>query len=149
MAYPDVSSVKRGGARTLIRDLLRQGKPSDDAIIDAVGRGLPPSALDDLLDAGLSEDEVAGVIGFSVRTLHRKRDRGVRLDVAEGDRAVRLARILAEADLYIGARGRALHWLRAGNWSLGGRTPLELLATEPGVEMVRQVLATIAYGGVA
>jgi putative toxin-antitoxin system antitoxin component (TIGR02293 family) len=149
MSYPEVSSVKRGPPRSLIRDLLRQGKPSDDAIIEAVGRGLPPSALEELLDAGLSEGEVAGVIGFSVRTLHRKRDRRVRLDVAEGDRAVRLARILAEADLYIGARGRALHWLRAKNWSLGGRTPLELLSTEPGVEMVRQALATIAYGGVA
>jgi putative toxin-antitoxin system antitoxin component (TIGR02293 family) len=101
------------------------------------------------LDTGLSEEEVAGIIGFSVRTLGRKRDRRVRLDVAEGDRAVRLARVLAEADLYIGARGRALHWLRSKNWALGGRTPLELLATEPGVEIVRQALATIAYGGVA
>jgi len=149
MAYPERSPVTRTSARSLIRDFFRQAKASDDAIIEAVRRGLPPSALDDLLDAGFSEEEVAGVIGFSVRTLHRKRERRVRLDVAEGDRAVRLARILAEADLYIGNRGHALHWLRASNWSLGGRTPLELLSTEPGVEMVRQALATIAYGGVA
>jgi putative toxin-antitoxin system antitoxin component (TIGR02293 family) len=132
-----------------VRDLLRQSKPSDDAIIGAVQHGLAPSVLDELLDAGLTEEEVAGVIGFSVRTLHRKRDRSARLDVAEGDRAIRLARTLAEADLYIGNRSRALHWLRAKNWALGDRTPLALLATEPGLEMVRQALATIAYGGVA
>ena len=149
MAYSEVSSVRRGTARSLVRELLRQSKPSDDAIIVAVQRGLPPSVLDELLDAGLTEDEVAGVIGFSVRTLHRKRDRSARLDVAEGDRAVRLARTLAEADLYIGNRSRALRWLRAKNWALGDRAPLALLATEPGLEIVRQALATIAYGGVA
>jgi hypothetical protein len=64
-----------------VRELLRQGKLGDDAIIGAVQRGLSPSVLDELLDSGLSEDEVAGVIGFSVRTLHRRRDRGARLDV--------------------------------------------------------------------
>jgi putative toxin-antitoxin system antitoxin component (TIGR02293 family) len=149
MAYSKVSTVKAAPSRGLIRDLLRHANPGDDTIIESVRRGLQPGSLDDLLGAGLSEVEVASVIGFSVRTLHRKRDRRVRLDVAEGDRAVRLARILAEADLSIGARSRALHWLRAKNWALGGRTPLELLATEPGVEMVRQALATIAYGGVA
>ena len=149
MSYSKLSSVKAGGSRSLVRELLRQRRPGDDAIIDSVRHGLPPSALEDLLDAGLSEDEVASVIGFSVRTLARKRDRRARLDVAQSDRAVRLARVLAEADLYIGARDRALLWLRAKNWALGGRTPLELLATEPGVELVRQALATIAYGGVA
>lgn len=149
MSYSTVSSVRRGSSRSLIRDLLRHGKASDDAIIGAVRRGLPPSALEELLTAGLTESEIAGVIGFSVRTLHRKRDRSVRLDVAEGDRAVRLARTLADADRYVGNRERALRWLRSKVWALGDRTPLELLSTEPGTEMVRQALATIAYGGVA
>jgi putative toxin-antitoxin system antitoxin component (TIGR02293 family) len=149
MSESELSPGRRPGARGIVRDLLRQSHPTDDAIIESVGRGLPPSTLDDLLDAGLSDDEIAAVIGFSVRTLHRKRDRRVRLGVAEGDRAVRLARTLAEADRYIGARNRALHWLRTPNWSLGGRRPLDLLATEPGAEIVRQALVTIAYGGVA
>ena len=148
MSYSAVSSVRRG-SRSLIRDLLRQSNPGDDAIIGAVRRGLPSSALEELLGAGLTEGEIAGVIGFSVRTLHRKRDRAVRLDVAEGDRAVRLARTLADADRYIGDRGRALRWLRSKVWTLGDRTPLELLSTEAGTEMIRQALATIAYGGVA
>lgn len=149
MATQSVSPVKRQRQASVVREVLRRGSPSDDAIIEAVNRGLPPSVLDELLDAGLSDEEIAGVIGFSVRTLHRKRDREVRLDVAEGDRAVRLARAVAQADAYIGARNRALHWLRSKNWSLGGRIPLALLATEPGTELVHQVLATIAYGGVA
>lgn len=149
MADNPLSSVKRGKSASIVREVLGHGKPSDDAIIEAVSRGLPPTILGELLDTGLSDEEVASVIGFSVRTLHRKRDRGVRLDVAEGDRAVRLARAIAEADAYIGARDRALHWLRAKNWALGGRTPLMLLTTEPGTELVHQALATIAYGGVA
>ncbi len=148
MSHSAVSRVRRG-ARSLIRDLLRQSNPGDEAIIGAVQRGLPSAALEELLNAGLTEGEISGVIGFSVRTLHRKRDRSVKLDVAEGDRAVRLARTLADADRYIGNRERALRWLRSKVWTLGDRTPLELLSTEAGTEMVRQALATIAYGGVA
>jgi putative toxin-antitoxin system antitoxin component (TIGR02293 family) len=144
-----MSSVKRGARSGIVREVLANGRPSDEAIIEAVSRGLPPTILNELLDTGLSDEEIASVIGFSVRTLHRKRDRGVRLDVAEGDRAVRLARVVAEADAYVGARDRALRWLRTKNWALGGRAPLGLLATEPGTELVRQALATIAYGGVA
>jgi hypothetical protein len=35
MAHSEVSSVRRGTARSLVRELLRQSKPSDDAIIGA------------------------------------------------------------------------------------------------------------------
>ena len=120
-------------------------------LIDAVSAGLTAVALEDLLAAGLDIGEIARVIGISERTLQRKRERGAaaRLDVAAGDRAVRLARILSEADRYIGDHENALRWLRTKNWGLGDRVPLHLIATEPGVEMVRQSLLAIAYGGVA
>jgi len=134
-----------------MREILSGGRTTDTQIIEAVSAGLPASALDDLLRAGLDLGEIARVVGVSERTLHRKRERGAAgfLDVAESDRAIRLARILAEADRYIGNHEKALRWLRTSNLALGDRVPLDLLATEPGVEMVRQSLVTIAYGGVA
>lgn len=134
-----------------MREILSGTHKSDTQIIDAVSGGLPASTLDDLLRAGLDLSEIARVVGVSERTLQRKRERGAAgsLDVAESDRTVRLARIMAEAIQYIGDHEKALRWLRTRNWALGDRVPLDLLATEPGVEMVRQSLVTIAYGGVA
>ncbi|HET9096647.1 MAG TPA: antitoxin Xre-like helix-turn-helix domain-containing protein, partial [Candidatus Baltobacteraceae bacterium] len=129
-----------------MREILAGAPRSDNQIINAVTGGLPASALDDLLEAGLELAEIARVVGVSERTLQRKRGTAGTLDVAESDRTVRLARILAQADRYIGEHGKALRWLRTRNWALGDRVPLDLLATEPGVEMVRQSLVTIAYG---
>jgi len=136
-------------SRRLVRDVLVGLTPSDEQIIRAVTSGLVSAVLDDLVDCGLSIDEIAGVVGVSKRTLHRKRASHVLLDVAESDRTIRLARIIADADTSIGDHTKALHWLRTPNWALGNAVPLHLLATEPGVEMVRQSLATIAFGGVA
>lgn len=154
MARALTSSVRKAEAqhhRKFVRDILGGAHKSDTQIIDAVSGGLPAGVLDDLLRAGLELGEIARVVGVSERTLQRKRERGAAgsLDVAESDRTIRLARILGDADRYIGDRRRALRWLRTPNWALGDRVPLDLLATEPGVEMVRQSLVTIAYGGVA
>ncbi len=151
MAQPAASIGKKSRITSgkLVRDVLGGAKPKDARIIEAVTAGLPSAALEDLLSVGLTLDEIARVIGVSERTLQRKRVSGSVLDVAQSDRTVRLARILAEADVYIGEHRRALRWLRKPNWALGDRVPLDLLATEPGVEMVRQSLITIAYGGVA
>lgn len=150
-ATPNVRKAKAKRNGQLVSDILA-GKPkSDTQIIDAVVGGLSAGVLDDLLRAGLELSEIARVVGVSERTLHRKRERGSAafLDVAESDRTIRLARILGEADRFIGDHERALRWLRTRNWALGDRVPLDLLATEPGVEMVRQSLASIAFGGVA
>jgi putative toxin-antitoxin system antitoxin component (TIGR02293 family) len=154
MAPVPASSVRKAAipkGRRIVREILRGASKTDTQIIDAVRRGLPAAALDDLLRAGLELSEIARVVGVSERTLHRKRERGAAgsLDVAESDRTIRLARILAQADRYIGNHEKALRWLRTPNLALGDRVPLDLLATEPGVEMVRQSLVTIAYGGVA
>jgi putative toxin-antitoxin system antitoxin component (TIGR02293 family) len=156
MAAVRTSSVRKKAApvpkgRRIVREILRGASKTDTQIIDAVRWGLPASALEDLLRAGLELVEIARVVGVSERTLQRKRERGPSgsLDVAESDRTIRLARILAQADRCIGNHEKALHWLRTPNLALGDRVPLDLLATEPGAEMVRQSLVTIAYGGVA
>jgi len=44
---------------------------------------------------------------------------------------------------------KARRWLKRPNRSLGGRTPFDLIDTEPGARAVENILGRIAYGGVS
>jgi putative toxin-antitoxin system antitoxin component (TIGR02293 family) len=115
----------------------------------AIERGLPASAWQRLQNAGFNRDEIAGVVGNSAKTIRRKESRSEPLDVTEGDRTMRLLRIITEAVDAIGDAGKAMSWLRRPNPALSGKTPLETIVTEAGTALVRRALGVIAYGGVA
>ena len=118
--------------------------------LNAIHQGLPAtSAWGSLEELGFTKLEIAQVVDTSEKTVQRKEKKAERLGIAEGDRTMRLLRIVAEAVDAIGDREKALRWLRKPNRALGGKKPLEVIATERGTAMVRQSLAAIAYGGVA
>ena len=61
----------------------------------------------------------------------------------------RLARIIALATHYLGDVQAANRWLKRPNAALGGKTPIELVDTEPGARALENVLGRIAYGGIS
>jgi putative toxin-antitoxin system antitoxin component (TIGR02293 family) len=115
----------------------------------AVAQGLPASTWRGLQQIGFSRDEIASVLGNSAKTIRRKEDSDEPLDVAEGDRTMRLMRITTEAVEAFGDTSKAMTWLRRGNIALLGKTPLEMMATEAGTALVRRAIGVIGYGGVA
>jgi putative toxin-antitoxin system antitoxin component (TIGR02293 family) len=80
------------------------------------------------------------------RTLARRRARREPLNLEETDKALRLARISAEADRVFGSPSKASRWLRKPNAALGGQTPLALLKTETGARAVDELLGQIDHG---
>ncbi len=131
----------------VISFLITPQSPSDE--FAAIVRGLPVAAWRALQRAGYSRDEISAVVGNSTKTIRRKENRGEPLDVAEGDRTMRLMRITVEAAEAFGDRTKALTWMRRPNVALLGKTPLEMIVTEAGTALVRRSLGVIAYGGVA
>lgn len=115
----------------------------------AIARGLPASTWRGLQQIGFSRDEIASVLGNSAKTIRRKEDSDEPLDVAEGDRTMRLMRVTTEAVEAFGDTSKAMTWLRRGNIALLGKTPLEMIATEAGTALVRRAIGVIGYGGVA
>ncbi|CAG2139696.1 antitoxin Xre/MbcA/ParS toxin-binding domain-containing protein [Cupriavidus plantarum] len=105
---------------------------------------LPVETLERLLEAGLSWDEVAFIIPR--RTLSHRREKGQPLTVDESDKAIRLARILAQAVNTFGDVERGLNWLRQKQQRLGGLTPLSVAGTEQGAHLVEEQLAQIDEG---
>lgn len=115
------------------------------AIVD----GLPAEAWRSLQHAGYTRDEISSVVGNSPKTIRRKENRDEPLDLAEGDRTMRLVRITNQAVAAFGDQEKALTWMRRPNDALLGKTPLAMIATEAGTAVVRRALGVIAYGGVA
>ena len=80
------------------------------------------------------------------RTLARRKARGESLTGEETDKALRLARISAEADRVFGNPEKSARWLRQANPALSGQTPLDVLRTEAGALAVEELLGQIDHG---
>ncbi len=150
MATEAWTNVPHQPSDRIIVQLLNGCDVSDSEVVDAVSRSFNVDAVRALFATGLSVEEVAKVLGLSDRTLRRYLKNGnAPLSLVESDRLVRIARILGFAFAAFGDHVKALGWLRTPVWAVGNRVPLDLIAIESGVQMVRQSLSAIAYGGVA
>lgn len=115
-------------------------------LLEEVERGLPIRAYEAVADAlDLTPEEEDRLLQVSARTRARWKKRA-RLDPATSDRLVRLARILALAVFVLESHEHAVAWLREASESLGGRTPLSAIASDPGAEMVSNMLHQMEHG---
>jgi len=118
---------------------------TDQDLVRLVEDGLATNAIDELLRAGLTDDEIYSLI-LPRRTLTHRRARREALNLEESDRAVRLARLAALAEQVFGEPERAWRWLRASKRHLDGRSPLQFMATEAGARLIEELLHRIDEG---
>ena len=142
-------SLERMRSGVSMLDMTYQHEDDTLGLASSIRAGLTPAAWSELRKMGYTAPELAAVIGVSEKTISRKQSSRELLGVAEGDRTMRLAQITLHAAFAFGALDKAMRWLRKSNRVLGGERPLDLIATEPGTALVRRVLGTIEYGGVA
>jgi putative toxin-antitoxin system antitoxin component (TIGR02293 family) len=159
-AWPLCHIVKKPGnvAKTMTRARLAESEPSNalaefatlavEAFKSLVSRGEEPrldvAALQSLAP-GFSREEVEAIV-VPKRTLARRIANRERLTVEESDRALRLARVGAQALRVFGDPEKAKRWLRKPSSALAGQTPLSLLRTETGAQLVTELLGQIAHG---
>lgn len=92
-----------------------------------------------------SADELDELV-IPKRTLARRRARKEALSLEESDKALRLARIVTEADRVFGEPAKTDRWLRRANPVFGGTAPLMMLKTEVGGNAVETLLHQIDHG---
>ncbi|MES2476127.1 MAG: antitoxin Xre/MbcA/ParS toxin-binding domain-containing protein [Verrucomicrobiota bacterium] len=115
-------------------------------IIDRVRQGLDMEefqALQEML--GVTEERLAGLLGMSRATLHRRKKVGI-LDRSESDRLVRYARLLSHAAAALGGLDAARSWLTAPAMAFHGEVPLDYADTEIGAREVDALLGRIEHG---
>jgi putative toxin-antitoxin system antitoxin component (TIGR02293 family) len=120
----------------------------DDALMDReIRRGLPVDLFFRLRDAlAVKQETLSQVITLPIRTLMRRKQRGERLKSGESERLLRLARLHIRALEVLGSPQKARHWLFFPNRALGGKTPFEFAATEPGAREAERLLGRIEHG---
>lgn len=85
------------------------------------------------------------LLGISDRTLARRRVQKV-LSKAESDRLYRLARVAARAEEVLGSSEITARWLKEPQPVFSAETPLALLDTDEGAQMVSDLLGRIEHG---
>jgi putative toxin-antitoxin system antitoxin component (TIGR02293 family) len=103
------------------------------------------TALDLLRDQGLVNKEIAYLV-ISAQAIKRRIERGEKLKPAETERYIRVLDVVALSEKVFANHSKALGWLRRGNKRLAERTPLSLLVTHIGCEVVREMLIQIDEG---
>jgi putative toxin-antitoxin system antitoxin component (TIGR02293 family) len=108
--------------------------------------GLPLKALENVKTrTGLTDAEIARLLGIGEATLRRARVAGAPLDPATGDRLYRFSKVLCVAFEALETDHSAMTWLRRAQPGLGGRIPLDLLVTHAGADEVETLLRRIEY----
>jgi putative toxin-antitoxin system antitoxin component (TIGR02293 family) len=95
----------------------------------------------------ISREQLATVIGIPERTLHRRLQHDERLRTDESERVWRVQRLFRKAAEVFESDRRAREWFVSSHpKALGGKTPLEFAATEPGAREVENLLGRIEHG---
>lgn len=143
MPTPARRPQRRASSRDFEFPELRQ---DTRGLVESIREGVPAARvtlLSESLDVPFSE--VLGWLDIPPATMARRMKSG-RLGRSEGERAVRLARLLDRASGVFGSLDRGREWLRAPQFALGGVVPLRFAETEPGAAEVERLLGRIEHG---
>jgi putative toxin-antitoxin system antitoxin component (TIGR02293 family) len=93
----------------------------------------------------VSDGRLAGVVRISQRTVKRRLREG-KFHPDESERLLRIAKLTARAQDVFGDLEGAREWLKSPQFALGGEIPLEYADTEPGAQVVEDVLGRLEHG---
>jgi putative toxin-antitoxin system antitoxin component (TIGR02293 family) len=114
---------------------------------DVAREGLPKESLTAVVDAATRSASEAVTVRRSVIPDATWKRRTVRLNPAESDRTLRLARLVAlTRHVWHDNADDVADFLSTPHALLGGRTPLVCSATDLGTEMVEGVLLRLMFG---
>lgn len=132
--------------RVKFSELLQQKNVMGEmAVVKLVSERLPVGVIDLFLAEGVTQQEIDKLIAPR-RTQTHRRANAERLTVDESDRAVRLARVVAQAEAVFDNREKAMHWLRQPMKRFDGKTPVDMLETDVGSRLVEEALVRIDEG---
>jgi putative toxin-antitoxin system antitoxin component (TIGR02293 family) len=117
---------------------------SDLDIAKLVHNRLSLVVIDRLLAEGVTKQEINLVA--PTRTLAHRRANSEKLTIDESDRAVRLARVIAQAESVFNDKDKAMAWLRRPMKRFENSSPIAMLITDVGSRLVEEALVQIDEG---
>lgn len=121
------------------------GDPS--SLISRMRSGTPAKTLPETAGRiGISNERLYEVLRLPSSTIKARISKDQVLAPAEQDRLYRVHRVFERAVQVLEDDDAARQWINRENRALGGESPLSLLDTEAGYELVLDTLARIEYG---
>lgn len=133
---------------TTIAQRLSLPLEDDLELARRVESGIPALAIRLLMES-LALGSIARTAGFvhmSAKTAERRVRSKARLAPDESERVLRLIRLLNRAEVVLESSENARKWMVRPLAILGGKSPLEMSATEPGARAVEQALGRLEHG---
>lgn len=117
--------------------------------ISKLAEGVPVARAEKVrTQAKLEASDFSEIIGYS--TVHYKRlakDKAKHLRPVASNRLFKFTQVLEHAvDLYDGDLETALRWLKHPNPAFGDQTPMEMLKSEVGADMVDKLITQLELG---
>lgn len=126
--------------------LFNQSVRNQSDLIELARKGIPKNAVVKMAkQLSFSGKELAIIINLSERTLQRYPD-NKKLEKTASEKAIQLAKLYERGNEVWGDLERFKAWMRHQNPFLGSKTPLEMLDTSFGFEMVLDEIGRIEHG---
>ncbi|MNK12364.1 hypothetical protein D3C87_304240 [compost metagenome] len=119
---------------------------TDFDLLNLARKGVSKKALVSLVkQISLTIQEVASIMHISERTLQRYTPATL-IKTEHAEKAIELARLYQRGTEVFGTLDNFNDWMKTPNYTLNGETPLNLLDTSIGFELILQTLGRIEYG---
>ncbi len=140
MQYPDLKSVL-GGTRAVKGDISNRID-----LVDLSQRGIKKSSLLHLAEhLSLSVHQIAELLPVGERTIQRYTN-SERFNQVTSEHILQIAEVVVRGKEVFDESRRLLDWLNSVCKALGDRTPLSLLNSRFGIELVLDELGRIEHG---
>jgi len=135
---------------TIKWDFYELMKADEPRRVVVVHDGLTTAIMEQAAQAlSVSKTEFLTALRLPISTMTRRLKTGARLSPDESDKVDRVAQAFKRAIELFGNEETAREWMSTKLLGLGDRTPLELLDSSAGYEMVLNTIGRIAYGAAA
>jgi putative toxin-antitoxin system antitoxin component (TIGR02293 family) len=116
-------------------------------VIKRTREGLPATVFGEIATyLNIPQTQLYDAVGVSRSTMAGRIKGDQPLSVSEGDKVLRLVKVLARAAEVLGDKESAKKWLQREIRSIGGVQPITMLDTEAGYELVMDTLGRIEHG---
>ncbi len=126
--------------------LFNQSVKNQSDLIELARKGIPKNAVVKMAkQLSFSGKELAIIINLSERTLQRYPD-NKKLEKTASEKAIQLAKLYERGNEVWGDLERFKAWMRHPNPFLGSKTPVEILDTNFGFDMVLDEIGRVEHG---
>lgn len=136
-----------------IEELALKYQANEESAFIMVNRaqsGLPVSAFYDLIEiSGLANEELAGLLGLSYKTIQRYHRDGKKLNAQNSEQLLKMIALYQKAEEVFGDLESFNRWLRKPSVGLGNQVPFSYLKTSGGIDLIREELLRIEHGALA